>query len=196
LRAARLQFIHHFQVQLAPRNADPSHAGGKFRTVPFGVHGPMSRNRRTPIAATVALLAALIAHNAEASDPLKVPVDEAMLMRLPEKVGTIVIGNPLIADVTLQSGGLVIVTGKGYGTTNLVALDRDGNVLLERPITVVGAKDNVLVVYRGNERQTYSCEPRCERRITLGDGADAFNLSISQSAARNARAGGQGEGAR
>lgn len=157
----------------------------------------MHRPRRAPIAAVATLFAALISQNAEAADPLRVPVDEAMLMRLPEKVGTIVIGNPLIADVTLQSGGLVVVTGKGYGTTNLVALDRDGNVLLERPITVVGAKDNVLVVYRGADRQTYSCEPRCERRITLGDGPEAFNVTINQSAARNARAGGgQGEGGR
>ena len=47
-------------------------------------------------------------------------------MKLPEKVSTIVVGNPLIADVAVQSGGLVVVTGKGYGTTNLIVLDRAG----------------------------------------------------------------------
>ena len=47
-------------------------------------------------------------------------------MRLPERVATIVIGNPLIADATLQSGGILVLTGKGYGATNLLALDRVG----------------------------------------------------------------------
>ena len=60
-------------------------------------------------------------------------------MKLPEKVATIVVGNPLIADVSVQSGGLVVVTGKGYGTTNLIALDRAGAVLMERSIVVRGA---------------------------------------------------------
>ena len=40
-------------------------------------------------------------------------------MKLPDKVATIVIGNPLIADAALQAGGLLVITGKGYGTTNM-----------------------------------------------------------------------------
>ena len=59
-------------------------------------------------------------------------------MKLPEKVSTIVVGNPLIADVAVQSGGLVVVTGKGYGSTNLIVLDRTGSVLMERSIVVRG----------------------------------------------------------
>ena len=47
-------------------------------------------------------------------------------MRLPTGVATIVIGNPLIADASLQPGGLLVITGKGYGSTNLLALDRSG----------------------------------------------------------------------
>jgi hypothetical protein len=147
------------------------------------------RRASLSIAATI-LAVALLTGRADAADPLMVHVDDATLMRLPDKVGTIVIGNPLIADVSLQSGGLVIVTGKGYGSTNLVALDRDGNVLLEKPIIVTAAKDNVVVVYRGTSRQTYSCEPRCERRITLGDGAEEFAATLNQTTTRNSQAGG------
>ena len=39
-------------------------------------------------------------------------------MKLPDKVATIVIGNPLIADAALQAGGMLVITGKGYGSTN------------------------------------------------------------------------------
>jgi len=153
---------------------------------------------RCALLPAAALLIALLAIDGRAAEPLTVHVDEATLMRLPEKVGTIVIGNPLIADVTLQGGGLVVVTGKGYGTTNLIALDRDGNVLLEKPVFVTGAKDKTLVVYRGNDRQTYSCAPRCERRITLGDSPESFGPTLNQTVLRNSQAAGtaQADGGR
>ena len=41
-----------------------------------------------------------------AAADLTVALDEAKLLRLPDKVATIVIGNPMIADVSLQPGGL------------------------------------------------------------------------------------------
>ena len=110
-------------------------------------------------------------------------------MKLPEKVSTIVVGNPLIADVAVQSGGLVVVTGKGYGTTNLIALDRAGAVLMERSIVVSGPRSRDAVqVYRGVQRETYSCTPNCERRITLGDSADYFAAIAQQTEARNSAA--------
>ena len=127
---------------------------------------------------------------AAAADTLDIVLDQAALMKLPEKVSTIVVGNPMIADVAVQSGGLVVVTGKGFGATNLIALDRSGTVLMERSIVVSGAVGPaVLQVYRGVERETYSCTPSCERRITLGDSAAYFGATISQSETRNSTAG-------
>ena len=55
------------------------------------------------------------------ADRIAVTVDQAKLVKLPGKVATIVVGNPLIADVTLQAGGIIVVTGKGYGATNFIA---------------------------------------------------------------------------
>ncbi len=51
------------------------------------------------------------------------------------------------------------------------------------------------MVYRGVERETYSCTPNCERRITLGDGETFFDTIIMQSNARNGQAAGQHHGA-
>ena len=67
------------------------------------------------------------------ADTVSIRLDQAHIMQLPDRVATIVIGNPLIADATLQGGGVLVVTGKGYGSTNLVALDRAGRVLLSHP---------------------------------------------------------------
>ena len=71
--------------------------------------------------------ATMTAGGALAAD-INVILDQAKLLKLPERVATIVVGNPLIADVALQSGGILVVTGKGYGVTNLIVLDRAGNV--------------------------------------------------------------------
>lgn len=145
-----------------------------------------------PAFALVLLVAALLLPRpALAADaPLNIVVDQATIMRLPEKVSTIVVGNPLIADVAVQSGGLVVVTGKGFGATNLIVLDRAGTVLMERQVVVRGATDQTVSVYRGVERETYSCTPNCERRITLGDSVGYFAAASGQAEQRNAQSAG------
>jgi Flp pilus assembly secretin CpaC len=119
---------------------------------------------------------------------VSVIVDQAKLIKLPEKVATIVVGNPMVADISLQPGGVVVITGKSYGTTNMLALDRGGNVLTERLLTVVGPTENVVVVYRGVERATYSCNPDCDPRITLGDSRIFFETAINQTMIRSGAA--------
>jgi hypothetical protein len=41
------------------------------------------------------------------------------------------------------------------------------------------------VVYKGVERESYSCAPQCERRITLGDSTTYFTSTLTQTTARN-----------
>ena len=103
-------------------------------------------------------VAAIAPRVAPAAD-VTVILDQAKLIKLPEKVATIVIGNPLIADASLQPGGLMVVTGKGYGTTNLVVLDRAGAVLMEKTVEVQGPRASVVVVYRGIERRPTAARP-------------------------------------
>jgi hypothetical protein len=190
-----LHFIHHFAVKSALAVCVEALAEalvtGRRRVA---MEPKMDRRGGARAARTAAALAwlatvALTPLAVSAADaPLGVVLDQATLMKLPEKVATIVIGNPTIADVAVQSGGLVVVTGKGYGTTNLIVLDRAGSVLMERQIIVRGASNGAVSVYRGVERETYSCTPDCERRITLGDSVNYFGASIAQTEQRNAQA--------
>ena len=124
-------------------------------------------------------------------DKISVNVDQAKLVKLPGKIATIVVGNPLIADVTLQAGGIVVVTGKGYGATNFIALDRAGEVVVDRLIQVEGPSDQLVTVYRGVERESYSCMPICQRRVTLGDGGDYFKSAMDQAGSLSNSASGQ-----
>ena len=122
-------------------------------------------------------------------DPIAVNVDQAKLVKLPTHVATIVVGNPLIADVTLQSGGIIVVTGKGYGATNFIAMDRAGEILVDRVIQVEGPTDQVVTIYRGVDRESYSCMPICQRRVTLGDGEGYFKSTIDQAGSLSSSAG-------
>lgn len=118
---------------------------------------------------------------------LNVAMDEAKLIKLPERVATIVVGNPLIADASLQPGGLAVLTGKGYGATNFIALDRKGNALFEKIVEVRGAL-NTVVVYRGVNRETYSCMPNCNPVIAPGDFQQFFNQALVQTTTRSTQA--------
>ena len=124
------------------------------------------------------------------ANPIAVNVDQARLVKLPARVATIVVGNPLIADVALQAGGVIVVTGKGYGATNFIAMDRGGEVLVDRVIQVEGPTDQLITVYRGVDRESYSCMPVCQRRITLGDGDSYFKSAMDQAGNLSSQAGG------
>jgi Flp pilus assembly secretin CpaC len=128
-----------------------------------------------------------------ATESIAVQLDQAKLVRLPNQVATIVVGNPLIADVSLQPGGIMVVTGKGFGTTNVIIMDRNGSIISEQSVQVAGASDQMVTVYRGIERETLSCAPVCQRRAMLGDSTNYFDTAMKQMEARTAQASGKGE---
>ena len=158
----------------------------------------LRRRARVCLLVAAAVLASPAAGLADpTADTIAVNVDQAKLVRLPGKVATIVVGNPLIADVTLQPGGMIVVTGKGYGATNFIALDRGGEILVDRQIQVEGPSDRLVTVYRGVDRESYSCVPQCQRRVTLGDSDNYFNNTMNQAGALSGNASGSaGAGAK
>jgi Flp pilus assembly secretin CpaC len=150
------------------------------RSLRFALHSLVAGMLMWPIAAIAEPSANTIAVN----------VDQARLVKLPARVATIVVGNPLIADVALQAGGVLVVTGKGYGATNFIAMDRSGDILVDRLIQVEGPTDQLITVYRGVDRESYSCMPICQRRVTLGDGDTFFKTSMDQAGNLSGQAAG------
>jgi Flp pilus assembly secretin CpaC len=141
----------------------------------------------TQTACIIAVIALAPAHAQDSPGRLSVNLDEAKLVRLPERVATIVIGNPLIADASLQPGGLVVLTGKGYGATNFIALDRKGNALLEKTIQV-NADRNLVTVFKGVNRESYACAPTCQPVVSPGDVQQFFNQILVQTTTRATQA--------
>ncbi len=137
----------------------------------------------------VALLACVLsASPAFALDSIIVRTDHAQVLKLPPRTNTIIIGNPMIADVSVQKNGSMVVTGKSFGTTNLIAQDATGAVIGESIIKVEAPVDDVLLVQRGLERETYSCTPRCQPTLSLGDVQRHFEGISGQTTTRNSLA--------
>lgn len=114
-----------------------------------------------------------------------VQVDHAKVMRLPAKAQTVIVGNPAIADVSVQRNGVMIVTGRSYGVTNLIALDATGALLAESQLTVGASSDAIVTVQRGLDRESYSCTPQCRPAAQMGDAAEFFGNALGQAASRN-----------
>lgn len=137
---------------------------------------------------------ALFAAPAQAGEHVvDVPLNEMMPMRMTKPWSSIVVGNPTIADVTAYNDHLVLVTGKSPGSTNLLALDADGDVVFSRRIAVATGAANQLVLHRGAARRTYSCASAgaCEAAPAPGDESEYFEAvtegrSRLSDAARNA----------
>jgi len=142
---------------------------------------------RRPVQIAAAIVVAMSLTSAGAAEVINVIMDQAKIAPVPDRTATLVVGNPLIADVSVQAGGTMVLTGKGYGVTNVSALGHDGEVLSDKLVRVKGPLENV-VVYRGTTRESYTCAPNCERRITLGDSPEYFETTLTQTAVRNNRA--------
>lgn len=106
---------------------------------------------------------------------IDVGIDEVRLVRLEADAAQIIVGNPAIADVTAQSARLLVVTGKSYGATNLIALDGEGREILLARLGVREGDRRQVTVYRGALRQSLHCAPDCQRVLSPGDDKGQFD---------------------
>jgi hypothetical protein len=126
------------------------------------------------LAATLVAAATFAPSPARAND-LIVRYDQSQLLRLPRPVAEVIIGNPSIADVTIEGGNLLVVTGKTFGVTNIIALDAERNVIQDQRVVVQRDDDRTVNLMKAGTRQSYSCSPTCSPTLTIGDEAGYFD---------------------
>lgn len=132
------------------------------------------------LAGSVAIASAGLGPSAHSAETVLVPMDEARIIRLNRAPNTVIVGNPLIADVTVQDERLLVVVGKTYGSTNIIALDEDGQELSNLDVSVRTGGNHNVQVFKGVARISYTCVPRCERRIEIGDDSGRFDETKKQ----------------
>ena len=101
---------------------------------------------------------------------VSIVMDEARLVTLARPAKTVFTGNALIADATIVDPNHIVVSGRNFGVTNLVALDSAGHEISNTPITVMERAGTRVTVQRAAGRYTFGCATgRCEVWPTPGD---------------------------
>jgi Flp pilus assembly secretin CpaC len=143
----------------------------------------MSVQRRVATFALALLIGAQVVPASAEGDgtPVSVKVNMARILRISAPANTVIIGNPRVADVTIQDPQTLVLTGKSYGQTNMIVLDSEGNPIADTLIEVVQAQADIMTVYMGSARTTLACAPVCQPTIMLGDDP-SFSANSSASA--------------
>lgn len=148
---------------------------------------------RAAIAAGICLAAAhLLAAPAAQAGDLLVRYDQSQLIRLPRPASEVIVGNPSIADVSIQGGNLLAVTGKSFGVTNIIALDAQRNIIQDQRVIVQPDNQRMVVVYRGPSRESYTCTPTCSPTITVGDETTFFQNTAKSAQTKSGLSNGAG----
>lgn len=143
--------------------------------------------RTLPIAVMLLAAAAAPALSME-SLSFVVTQDQAKLLRIAAPAATVIIGNPAIADATMQDSQTLVITGRSSGTTNLIVLDAEGEPIAEQLISVEGPVANNISVFRGAQRFSFNCSPNCQPNVVPGDNLDYFKAVTEQNEIRTGSA--------
>jgi Pilus formation protein N terminal region len=137
---------------------------------------PRRTARSLAVALTVAAgVGAYATMPAAVAQDLIVKYDQSQLLRLSRPVAEIIVGNPAIADITVQSNDMLIITGKTFGITNVIMLDADRNIIQDQRILVTRDEVRSLQLMKGTKRESYNCAPQCNPSLVAGDDPDFFS---------------------
>lgn len=107
------------------------------------------------------------------ADDLRIALNQAAPIRLSSPAEGVAVGNASIAAVSVQDDQLIFVTGRSYGTTNVVVVGAGGRVLYSGRVVVTPDETNAVMVTRGGETSRLECTPLCRERPDGNDGVAA-----------------------
>ncbi|MCO6187271.1 pilus assembly protein N-terminal domain-containing protein [Rhizobium sp. L1K21] len=110
---------------------------------------------------------------ADNSDMVRVFMNHARILKLDRPVAKVIVGNSGVADATVADAETIVLTGRAYGTTNLVLLDAQGNAILDKRILVSIDEGNTVRVYRQTDRTVFSCTPNCEEHANIATSSES-----------------------
>lgn len=115
-----------------------------------------------------------------ATPDIRVPLDQAVAVTLGAPAGGVAVGNPGIAGVSVQNERMLFITGRSYGSTNLLVVDGNGHTLYSGRVTVTTDETDAVMVTRGTQTARLECTPNCRPRPDIGDSTDSFSAANGQ----------------
>lgn len=130
----------------------------------------MNKTLKLTIAAVMASALSLSAVHALAGQPLVVEKNHTVRISLSAPAGSVIVGNPDIADVNVVDSHTVYIVGKGFGNSGVTITGRDGRPLYDGEVTVTAAQKGAITVYKGLKPSLMVCSNIC-----ISEDADASN---------------------
>lgn len=118
------------------------------------------RNLRSIILLSLSGVVACLAN----ADTMNITTKKTYPIQLNGDAVTVIIGDTDVADVVAPTERLIMLSGIGPGSTNLLILDKDNKEILKTQIVVGLNNDDVLNIRRGADASTrYICTDQCTR---------------------------------
>lgn len=132
---------------------------------------------RSTILVALATLAVAGSAVAQSAAPMTVGIDRSQRISLRGAVSSVIVNNPLIADVTVVDANTLVIQGKGYGQTEILAVDAIGRTLFQNQIIVSGGQSGSLRVWRGGQATEMACAATCSPSLRVYDNAQAASAA-------------------
>ncbi|QBX37295.1 pilus assembly protein CpaC [Brevundimonas sp. S30B] len=125
----------------------------------------------TLLTAALVLAGAMATSATSQSSGVHVEIDRSTRVSLRAPAASVIVGNPAIADVTVVDANTLFITGKGYGVTEVVAVDPIGRTVFQSPIVVTAGANNAVRVWRGGRATEMACAgSSCAPSVRAGGG--------------------------
>jgi hypothetical protein len=131
----------------------------------------------------------VMAPTSAVAKPLKIILDKTSIIKINRNAAVVLVAQPEIASVSVESQRLIFIIGKTTGETNLVILDSNGDEIVNYDLIVTPETERHVTVHGGTDAtKTLSCAPRCTDVKSPGP-------AKSSGGAAGGAAGGGGTGA-
>lgn len=92
---------------------------------------------------------------------LDLEIDRAHRIQLRAAAASVIVANPDVADVTVVDASTLYVTGRGYGSTEVVVVDAIGRTLYQSVVTVNAPSAGHVRMWRGGSATEMTCGASC-----------------------------------
>jgi Flp pilus assembly secretin CpaC len=137
-------------------------------------HSTGSNMRRIAFALALAMTAATPLTAAAQSRSMEVEIDRVQRVQLRGAASSVIVANPDVADVTVVDASTLFITGRGFGSTELVVVDAIGRTLFQTVVNVTSPAEGHVRVWRGGQSVDMACGASCtpsQRQAPAPDGA-------------------------
>ncbi len=135
---------------------------------------------KTCLAALLSSMAISALASGAAAQQVTVEANKSVPLRINGKASSVVIGNPNVADVSVHNENLLFITGRTFGSTNLMVFSAEGRQLYAGDVVVTVNTTSLVNITRAGQNSTYDCAPNCRAVTSIGDEEGFFSRTAQQ----------------